>query len=95
MDSLDNPLRVEGQALAADDRDRLTPDFQVKTVSTQLPPFNGKDGPEIWVIKVETILQGRNYSMDRWSNAYARRHTYERRSREPVVLHSKSKKQDT
>jgi hypothetical protein len=40
---------------------------KVKTVSARLPAFDGKNDPEIWISKIETILQGRNYPEERWT----------------------------
>ena len=44
---------------------------RVETVSAKLPEFTGKNDPEIWISKVETILRGRNYAESRWSSMVA------------------------
>jgi hypothetical protein len=35
--------------------------------NSRLPHFDGKSDPEIWLLKIESVLEGRNCPQDRWT----------------------------
>lgn len=53
---------------AANQQNQLNPSERVETIRVDLPTFNGKNNPEIWIAKIEAILTSRKYHIDRWTN---------------------------
>ncbi|PLW14999.1 hypothetical protein PCANC_19613 [Puccinia coronata f. sp. avenae] len=43
------------------------PATKAENGNSRLPHFDGKTDPEIWLLKVESVLEGRNCPQDRWT----------------------------